>query len=250
MLLFKTIEDMGMEWKASRIDVALDTQIFTTYEVIDLFRGDGTIPPQERLNAAKLADLVVTDAMKLDVFEGYSDAGATAYVGSRSSDKFLRIYHKMDGYSFGDGVPHTRCEMQFRHDYSALVARGLFDAMNEGGIQAVIDYMWGLLNGFIRFKTLWWEKFVQSAHYVAVVMKATVSTIGSATAYLMNQMSTTLFMVCAALSKNNPLEGRRFIDEMLAAGKQTMTTKHWAKVLAFAPHAETVYAYGAVQHVL
>lgn len=73
-----------------------------------------------------------------------SATGKTFYAGSRTSQKFLRIYDK--GGEQGTGLPWTRIELECKGDFAANIARYI-DNNGTSGIPAII-------RGFLDFQTV------------------------------------------------------------------------------------------------
>jgi len=118
--------------QVSRLDIAIDTD--EAWDVED-FR-----------KAIKSGE-VDTRARKAGVYDGLN--GWTVYVGSRSSEKFLRIYDKAAETKTTD--PWTRIELECKGDFAQSIAKGI-NAEGYGMIPLVI-------RAFAHFPTLpCWER--------------------------------------------------------------------------------------------
>lgn len=122
---------LAMGANITRIDIAIDTPSEPTWASFEVAWVNGEVTTRAR-----------------DYRQIKSNRGRTFYVGSRTSEKFLRIYDK--AAESGIGGPLTRIELECKHDYADGVARHI-DANGY-------DYFADIIKGFCDFPTLsWWR---------------------------------------------------------------------------------------------
>ena len=170
------------EWQHTRLDLAFDHVPFT--------------PAIAR--AAWDAENVRTRARR-ESWGWFSNAeGDTFIVGSRASDRYLRIYDKR-GY--------TRCELELKGERSSTIGRQFADLVADG-LQA-IDQAPALalshLRDFIDFTDRladenptraplldWWQAFVDGAERAGLVLSQVVKTMQKAANWIAGAVAPTL----------------------------------------------------------
>ena len=134
-MLHEVIKVVKQYGHFTRIDMALDdlTPHFTVAEVWQFLDKD----------------MYVAKFRKKDHYESYhadgSLLGETVYMGSRSSDMFLRVYDKQAEQKVD--FPWIRWEFEIKHDCADIVADYLLN-------KSVCDVMYGTLVEYVRFINL------------------------------------------------------------------------------------------------
>jgi DNA relaxase NicK len=130
---------IGHNASISRIDLAFDLKdtpmsISALYDMLER---------KEASTSAKTYNLIVG-----------SDGGKTLYVGSRTSEAFMRIYDK--GVESGEGGNWTRVELELKGSKARFAA---YTMANESDDRA---YQWaqGWLNGFVAFPDPTWRSLM------------------------------------------------------------------------------------------
>ena len=137
----KSLKEQDYEWRCKRVDIAFDYCPFTPLECYEAWqRGD------------------VHSKCHRNSWDWRENAdGRTLYIGSRMSDRFIRIY---------DRRGFTRLELEFKNRWSENFARVITEIEPDQWIKQCIGY----LIDFIDFNTSdpsscvsWWEKFIDEA---------------------------------------------------------------------------------------
>lgn len=155
--------------KATRIDLAID--VFD--EAIDIVALASTPRVKEAPGSAR----------KWKFFKG-DDGGCTAYIGSRQSDKFLRIYDKAIESGQRER-PWTRFELEIKGD-SAKVVAAEFAALTEG---QHAGYIKGIMKAMFNPDHTLYQALMSSP---AVLVKAGKDTDDNTLEWLMNSVAKTL----------------------------------------------------------
>jgi phage replication initiation protein len=101
--------------RVTRLDVALDNYE-TPIAVVD-----------EAIRAGHL----VSRSTNRTYQGGYNEGGGfTIYIGSRSSDRFVRFYDKAAEQGRGDGEVWTRCEVEFKGDQAQAAAHHILNGVD------------------------------------------------------------------------------------------------------------------------
>ncbi len=90
------------------------------------------------------------NARSANIVHSPTDGGMTIYMGSRQSEKFVRIYDK--GVETGQGGLWTRCEVELKGDTARRVAKTIFDGRN-GDVSQVAQ---SVIQTVCKFKTDGW----------------------------------------------------------------------------------------------
>lgn len=155
--------------KTTRIDLAID--VFD--QDIDIVALAGTPRIKEAPGSAR----------KWKFFKG-DDGGCTAYIGSRKSDKFLRIYDKAIE-SGQRGRPWTRFELEIKGDTAKVVAVE-FAALQEGEHAA---YIKGIMKAMFNPDDPFYQQLMNAP---AVLVKTDKDTDDNTLEWLMNSVAKTL----------------------------------------------------------
>lgn len=116
---------VAAEWKCTRIDIALDVRddARITPVILSKWLSAGALKPPSRTH-------------NLTVGSGVSGViGSTLYIGSRSSETFVRVYDKAaeQGWDVGDGSVWTRIELELKAD----TAQRAMLAIDQNGLREV-----------------------------------------------------------------------------------------------------------------
>lgn len=194
----------GLRWDATRLDLAFDTQSFTVPEFVAAWEGGAVETNVRRTSEIKS-----------------SDGGHTFYVGSRQSTALARIYHKMDGSSFGDDS-FTRVELELKKERANLAFLQVVAApMQDWAVMAA-----GLLSGFMTVKSSWWAELIDGAARSWLKLRQNIPTIARAEKWLNKQVLPSLALVVGALSSGDVEDMNRLLINMVNEGRKRFTKQH------------------------
>jgi len=162
-LLHWSLENGG---RVSRIDLA-----------IDVF--DVAIDPIELAKSPRMA-LDPGTARKWSYIKGH-DGGTTAYVGSRKSERFLRIYDKAAEQRL-QGALWTRFELELKSD-SARAAAKMFDLLSDGERP---EYIKGLIKNLFNPNN---DDFQEAMSGTAIPLKTEKDTTDNSLEWLMGTVA-------------------------------------------------------------
>jgi len=218
-LIKRILSDGG---NISRCDLAIDVKDKMTFSPI--------------LKAVR-AGLVVSKSRNVKIVEKFENSagslhpkGATVYIGSGKSSKFLRIYDKAAEQKVsGDWI---RWEMQLRDDQ----AKNYLKAFVGVGADRAGDYILGLVAGFVDFRKndydnitrrsriSWFEKFVGSVKPVKILFEKIVGTIDDVVQWVDRQVAPSL----ALLKVHFGDSFSSVFDFIMANGSDRLRDKHFA----------------------
>ncbi len=155
--------------RATRIDLAID--VFD--EVIDIV----ALAMSPRVKEAP------GSARKWKLYTG-EDGGRTAYIGSRKSDKFLRIYDKAVESGHTER-PWTRFELEIKGDAAKVVAAA-FAALPDGEHAA---YIKGIMRAMFNPDDTLYQELMSAP---AILVKTDKDTDDNTLEWLMNSVAKTL----------------------------------------------------------
>lgn len=199
LALLRTLHGLG--WRPSRLDVWADDR-------------EGLADPSDVL-AALEAGQVVTHAQGHE-WRSNSQGGATAYVGSRSSERFLRVYRTGPVH----GYAGTRWELELKGE-AARGALGLLLGDRDAATTAVqlviafVDFRdrVGLGHGERAARLPWWAALVGSLERVRGVAAHRVDGLARRVTWLARQVAPTLAAIWA-----EPAYGSAWLNGLLADG--------------------------------
>jgi DNA relaxase NicK len=202
--------------RLSRVDVYLD----------DLARR---ADPRSVMDAYQAGDCV-THFQSWDWIEN-SDGGATAYLGSRQSDAYIRVYRKWA--ESGDPEQGVRWELQTRASKAqALAAVVVTDADPAGAFL-------GALRGLVDFRACagmaqklrapmlpWWAALVEDAGRLRLSTPQPGTSLAEKMEWLHRQVAPTMGLMDAA-EKGGWLDAG-WMDRLVAHGAERLTARHLA----------------------
>jgi len=138
--------------------------------------------------------------------------GMTLYIGSRESDRCMRVY---------DEHGPVRVELECKGDVAQSVGQRLLlmeKPEDWGGLIV------GMLAEFIDFRTPWWAAFVAGVCRVRVeVTKAGGGSVERVAAWLRRQVAPSLALIVAAAGGNLGV-----VDALVSDGRRRMRPAQWA----------------------
>jgi DNA relaxase NicK len=223
--MVRGISEAGFRFKITRCDAALDTQEFTTMQVSDAwYRG-----------------LITTRSEYFKPIPEYKNReliGLTLYFGSRQSPQFLRVYHKIDGHSFGEGVPFTRVEMEYHDDKAHATFREFF--MRPKSEWAALAA--GFLSSFIQIEVDWWHSWLEGVDKAWVCVSHPKSSIQRKEEYLYRQVSPSLATWLQAKSGGDMRVIVHELRRLIQHGRHNMQSHHHSMVREYQTASVTRYA--------
>lgn len=198
----------GLRWSCTRLDLAFDTQGFTVQQFADAYRSGQ----------------IATKTRKWNEIKG-SDDSHTFYLGSRESSAMLRVYHKMDGSSFG-AEAFTRVELELKEDRAALALSEIFAAdMSEWAVMAA-----GWVVGFADVATDWWREWFAGVKRSWLRLRQNIPTVESIRQWLFKQVSTSLTTYVSAVAGADLDEMGTLLRELLLDGQSKLGKRHQAMI--------------------
>ncbi len=200
----------GVKFRATRLDVALDTQEFDVQAVAD----------------AEAAGLVECNATVFDerknIDRGSGElVGHTIYVGSRESTAMLRMYLKKDGKSFGE-QPFTRLEMEYKKlraemEFLQLMAFDVADWSRIAGAS---------LRGFFDISADWWRTWLEGVPRWWIKLRRPVQTLERVQRWLRHQVGPTFAATMIALTGGDVDLMYEQMRLFLSDGAERMRSRH------------------------
>lgn len=159
--------------------------------------------------------------------------GMTAYIGSRSSDFFIRFYDKTLEQQLTDGSDWVRCEMVFRKDQAHALVGVIVNSECIGDVAAAI------LNDKLAFVELddsnisrcsiseWWLQFIDSIQRIHIISRGPqVHTINEKFDWLRWQVAPSLVVIKKTLGFAELL---RMLDE----AEERLSPKQRAEIKSY-----------------
>ena len=203
----------GSRWEVTRLDLANDTQEFGVQAFVDAYFEGKVICKARRYNEYRS-----------------SGEGHTFYLGSRESTAMLRVYHKMDGDSFGE-QPFTRVELELKGER----ATDAFIRICTWKIEQWASEAAKLLNGFIQVETDWWADWVGRLGRAWLALKRNAPTIQKMRNWLYSQVAPSLVTVLQALSSGECDRLNSEIQAIVQYGQKHQKKHHKRLVEAYQP---------------
>lgn len=205
--------------RLSRVDVYLD----------DLARR---ADPRDVMDAFQAGD-AVTHLQSWDWIEN-SDGGATAYLGSRSSDAYIRVYRKYAESNNPDAG--VRWELQTRATKAqALAAVVVTDPEPAtaflGALRGLIDFRAcaGMAQKYRAPMLPWWAQLVADAERITLSVPQPGATLAEKMEWLHRQVAPTMGLMAVAQERGY-LADPGWIERLLEHGQDRLTLKHMALV--------------------
>lgn len=157
-----------------------------------------------------------------------SESGSTVYIGSRSSELFLRTYDKeRQSGELGAGI---RWELEAKGDRAQAVAERWV------GTREPVAELFGMVRGLVDFRERtrgdhgdraamlpWWSALTAGAERTTFAVPRVPDSIARSAAWLESQAARTLALVVEA-------RGEWFIEHLLALGRNRLTPRDWRLV--------------------
>lgn len=174
----------GLKFNVTRVDFAVDTLRFHAKDVAAAIECEDSP-----------AVLGVEMVQKYEQLRG--GEGMTVYLGAPSSSKRMRIYHKTNGTTYGEGKPFTRLELQFRGKHALLATRAWHQA-RESEIGELVK---GWLKALIDLPGVsWWEDFTEGLPGIKLRIPKVNSDVMRSAKWIEQQMVRSLTLAAVGLS--------------------------------------------------
>lgn len=213
----------GLRWRCTRIDLAFDTLGFSVSDFERAYHEGN----------------VETVARSWQSVQG-SDGGHTFYLGSRQSQAFARVYHKMDGSSFGENVPFTRVELELK-DVRAEMA--IFEVL-----QAKFDDMpilaANILTGFVTVASEWWESFMIDVKAAWVKLHQAAPTVERIKNWLYEQVAASFVTFIGAVSYGDQAAINGEVNKLITQGKKRLQKRHYSMMRSYQADNSIQFAGG------
>jgi hypothetical protein len=204
-------------FNVNRIDLAFDGVKFTPLQLYEVILKDGKRKSSEKSLVRSLTqrDSVHYEIEPLKEKEDKSSfARETCYFGSRSSERFLRLYNKRGP---------NRLEVEYKGDRASIVADDLFKDLYN--FHEFFNIAISHLRDFIDIDLPWWLEFInENDRAFAKIHNAKDITLGNKKVWLFHQAAPTIAAI-------NRIEDGQFIIELISEGRRRMN-KSCADLLA------------------
>lgn len=214
----------GLRWAATRIDLAFDTQDFTVQQFADAYRSGEILTKTRSWNEIK-----------------GSDGGHTFYLGSRESTAMLRVYHKMDGHSFGDDA-FTRVELELKAERAAIALSEIFAAPMANWAEMAA----GWVVGFADVQTTWWADWMAEVKRSWLRLRQPVPTVERARRWLEKQVLPSLAVVVGALSSGDIQAMQNMLMGYVGDGQRRFTKRHYDMIENYQSDVSPEFAVFAI----
>lgn len=182
--------------KCTRLDIRADYCNFTPYDFYQSIQEG-----KARTWANRDTLQLIENPYELD--EKGNIGNALVYIGSRKSDRFMRVYN-LHGF--------TRMELQTRKDFSNYYLQYLI----ESDEKEFINKSMAIMQDFITIDEDYWRILTDGMPRAFMIIKPREDkTLQSLDAYLKIQVSTVLFLMTA-------IKGTRYLDELLSIGQKNL----------------------------
>jgi DNA relaxase NicK len=225
VLFYAALCETRLKFNISRCDLAFDTQDFPVMAVREA-REAGLVECRAKTYNP------VGPSYKGDVMTGH-----TLYFGSRESDALLRIYHKMDGSSFGDEA-FTRVELQLMDD-RALFA---FLSIMASDMSEWAGMAGNLLLGYFNIAAEWWSDWVAGFGQAWLKVRRKVPAIAAMENWLFKAVAPTLATWVAARTGGDVDDMSSAVRALLNHGHGRLGGRHKAIIEGFNGDPKTDFA--------
>jgi hypothetical protein len=191
----------GIRWVTKRIDLTRDGLGASVDQVEDAWRWH---PEGVRCRSERGS------------WDSHSRDGRTFYVGSRSSDRCMRVY---------DQHGPVRVELECKGAVAEIVSDELVERSVEEWGQVIV----GAMADFVDFGTAWWADFVGTIARLRMVVRTVASsTLESVEAWLRRQVAPSLALITAAAGGDLAV-----LMDLLEDGRRRLRADQWALVPAW-----------------
>lgn len=177
--------------KVTRLDVAIDTDLVHIHQFRDAAR----------------AGKIVCASKNVRYLESFSDEGDTLYIGSRTSDRMLRVYNKAVEQNMEPGIVLTRVELETKGGLAQATASALIDGRvtEQEVIASYADFReLDATRTNKRTRCSWWDAILESATKVVLAGKtALVETVERKLAWVQRSVAPTLALLSIVLGSTD-----------------------------------------------
>jgi len=208
---YRTLVREEIKFNVSRLDFAYDGVPFTPCDFSRVFEDDkkrsenGQKQKVRTLTQRETVQLITEPYKEKEDGSGFSRD--TFYLGSRSSERFLRVYNKRGP---------TRLEVEYKGKRAALVANEILMEDEDQWLDISLSH----LLAFIDIDISWWKDFKGDRERSYVKLHcAKEKSLEKINDWLMNQVSPTFAAVIECT-------GGQIISDMIDSGKKRMRKNH------------------------
>lgn len=214
--LIGSMMGLGFDVKFTRVDLAFDTPLFTPADFMMALQAGRVNTRVERRKIMEIREL--------------DGDGHTIYLGSALSDVRLRVYRKIDAVNHPLGDVFTRVELQMRSARADAIGHDLLLI----GAGDWYSHCLGVLRGYVDFVG-WdgWVQFIGSVPRHWHKLGASVVSMSKSVAWLFAQVSVTLSVIRAVMSRSDSGGWDEFIASLDDYGKSRLKPRHTALMRAY-----------------
>lgn len=204
-----SLEDAGIGWWTSRVDVYADYCPFSPKQLLRAFQRGDIRTPAKLDNGGSWA---WTE----------SGNGSTFSIGSRSSERYLRCY---------DARGYTRLEMEVKGTRGRLVGREIllrppreWPALVFAHLRQYVDFVDASADSNISRAPLlsWWAELVGKVEKARLYLAQPLRTLQRSMSWVERQVATTL----AVIEKARPTAFGDWLVSLLANGRERIGPRH------------------------
>jgi len=208
---YRNLVRQEIKFNVSRLDFAYDGVSFTPRDFFLVFEEDNKRIEQgkkQKVRTLSQRDTVqfITEPF-MEKEDGSGLSRDTCYIGSRNSERFLRVYNKRGP---------TRLEIEYKGKRAAHVANEILMEDEEKWLDISITH----LLAFIYIDIPWWKEFVgDRERSYAILHCAKEKSLEKINDWLINQVSPSLAAVTECT-------GGQILSDMLDEGGKRMRKNH------------------------
>lgn len=208
--LFQWLHINDIKYRITRLDIAIDHQEFEVSQVWKACQ-DGDIKTRVRRNN-------ITRVTDVD------HTGDTVYMGSKSSETFVRIYKKMvENHPLFANDFFTRCETVYKDQRATHLFSILANLPPMGWLKTCRS----TLNAYVSILTNWWAKWLESVNAGALLkLEQKPKSLTKTANWLHTQVAASLKMFVDAMASGDLTEEYKVIQGILSTGAKKMSPAH------------------------
>lgn len=194
----------------TRLDVAVDTdQVHISDVRAAVERGD-----------------LVSRSQTQEYYGNFKTDAFTIYVGSRMSERFVRIYNKAAEQKVEGDVTWTRCEVEFKSEQAELAARYILaDVDLRSLVFSAVDFRDRRADSNVKRcpQLTWWTLWIGSVDRVSfAVAKSLTDSVAKVYTWIQKQVAPSLSFLNEFFGGDSP-----WLDKICDAGRPRIPEHRW-----------------------
>lgn len=208
--LFQWLHINDIKYRITRLDIAIDHQQFEVSQVWEACQNGDIKTRVRRNNITRVTDV--------------DNVGDTVYMGSKSSNTFIRIYKKaVENHPLFANNHFTRVETVYKDDRATY----LFSILANLPVMEWLKTCRSTLNAYISVLTNWWAKWLESVNAGALLkLQQKPKSLSKTANWLHTQVAASLKMFVDAMATGDLTREYEVLQSILDIGAEKMTLKH------------------------